>query len=100
MRETNFQELLKSVREGGAILRGERRASRQMVLPDTSEVLDAAGVREKTRLSQPDFARVMGVSLRTVQAWERRHRNPAGPAAALLRVIADDPRTALRAIGR
>jgi hypothetical protein len=33
MKQKAFQELLRSIREGGAILRGEVKASRRIVLP-------------------------------------------------------------------
>ncbi len=94
--EKTFGELLESVREGGAILRGTRKASRRFVV-------GAAGVRairERTRLSQSEFAQLMGVSIKTLQNWEQERRRPTGPAAALLRIISHEPRIALEAIHR
>jgi putative transcriptional regulator len=94
MKEALFQELIASVREGGAILRSERKPSRRFKV-------DAKGVRsirESTQLSQAEFARLIGVSVRTLQNWEQERRKPTGPAAALLRVIQREPEAALRAI--
>jgi DNA-binding transcriptional regulator YiaG len=55
-------------------------------------------IREQTRLSQSEFANLMRVSVKTLQNWEQDRRRPTGPAAALLRIIAHDPRLALKAI--
>jgi len=91
-----FKELLDSVREAGAILRGQKKASRRLVI-------GASGVRtirERTKLSQSEFARLIGVSVKTLQNWEQDRRRPAGPAAALLKIIAHEPQLAVKAIHR
>jgi putative transcriptional regulator len=89
-----FEELLDSVREAGAILRGRKKASRRVTI-------GASGVRrirERTSLSQSEFARLIGVSVKTLQNWEQDRRRPTGPAAALLKIIALEPRLAVKAI--
>ena len=94
MKKEMFEELLGSVREAGAILRGRKKPSRRIVI-------DSAGVRsirERTSLSQSDFARLIGVSVKTLQNWEQDRRCPTGPAAALLRIISREPRLAVQAI--
>ena len=61
------------------------------------EVTDATEARFKLGLSQPEFAEMLGVSVRTLQDWEHQ---PSGAAKALLRVAAKAPkavRAALRA---
>lgn len=96
MKAKSFDELLASVREGGQILRGERKAARTFKV-------DAAGVRavrERTKLSQSEFAALIGVSVKTLQNWEQARRVPTGPAAALLRLIASEPQLALRVMAR
>jgi DNA-binding transcriptional regulator YiaG len=55
-------------------------------------------LRGRMRLSQYDFARMLRVSIKTVQNWEQGRRAPTGPAAALLRVMDREPRAALRAL--
>jgi putative transcriptional regulator len=94
MKARNLKELLESVREGGAILRGEKSAARRFAV----ETEGVRGVREKTSLSQSEFADLIGVSVKTLQNWEQERRRPTGPAAALLRIIAYDPKLAIRAI--
>jgi len=47
--------------------------------------------RQKSGLSQSQFAELMGVSLRTLQEWEQGRRNPSGAAKTLLRVAETHP---------
>jgi putative transcriptional regulator len=91
-----FEELLESVREGGAILRGSRKPSRRFV----ARASGIRAIRERTRLSQLEFAGLIGVSVKTLQNWEQDRRRPTGPAAALLKIIAYEPQLAVRAIHR
>lgn len=77
-------ELLGSVREGGAILRGELEPARTFRLDDP----DVRSVREKYGLSQPRFAALMGISVGTLRNWEQGRRKPEGSARVLLRVVA------------
>ena len=53
-----------------------------------SEVTQA---RAKSGLSQSQFARVLGVSMRTLQEWEQGRRKPSGAARALLTIAAKRP---------
>ena len=94
MKARVFEELLKSVREGGEILRGQRRASRRFEVGSSG----IRAIRERTRLSQSEFARLIGVSVKTLQNWEQDRRRPTGPAAVLLRIIAQEPLLAVKAI--
>lgn len=91
-----FGELLASVREGGAILRGQHKPSRSFVV----EASGVRAIRERTSLSQSEFADLIGVSIKTLQNWEQDRRRPTGPAAALLQIIAHEPQLALKAIHR
>jgi putative transcriptional regulator len=42
--------------------------------------------------SQSEFALMIGVSVATLQNWEPGRRSPDGPALALLRVAAKNPK--------
>jgi putative transcriptional regulator len=87
MKDELFAELLESVREGGAILRGEKQPSRILALkePDVKEI------RERYNLSQGQFASLLGISVKTLQNWEQGRRIPRGPARVLLQVAAKHP---------
>jgi putative transcriptional regulator len=87
MNDELFAELVESVREGGAILRGEKAASRQFVL----QAPDVKQIREGYHLSQSEFAALLGVSIKTLQNWEQGRRTPHGPARVLLQVAARHP---------
>ncbi len=96
MKKEMFEELLGSVREAGAILRGEKKPSRKMIIGGPGVRV----IRERTSLSQSDFASLIGVSVKTLQNWEQDRRRPTGPAAALLSIIDHDPALAVKAIHR
>lgn len=91
-----FDELLDSVREGGAILRGDKAASRAFVADEP----DVAAIRDQYGLSQVQFATLLGISVRTLQNWEQGRRQPHGPAKVLLRVAARHPRAVLDVVKR
>jgi len=85
--EETFEELVASVREGGAILRGEAPPSRQFVV----EGPDVQRIRASYKLSQSEFAALLGISVATLQNWEQGRRSPNGPARVLLQVAARHP---------
>jgi len=87
MNEELFAELLESVREGAAIMRGEQGPSRKFIIeePDVKEI------REQYNLSQSQFASLLGISVKTLQNWEQGRRVPRGPARVLLQVAARHP---------
>jgi len=96
MKTQMFEELLESVREAGSILRGRKTPSRRTVIGGPG----VRSIRERTSLSQSEFARLIGVSVKTLQNWEQDRRRPTGPAAALLSIIDHDPALAVKAIHR
>ena len=55
-------------------------------------------IRERTGLSQMQFARLIGVSKRTLENWEQGRRRPTGPARALLKLVDHDPEHAIRTL--
>ena len=95
MDKTLFNELRQSLEQARAIARGEMKASRRFVAPATPDV---KAVRERTGLSQSDFARLMGVSVKTLQNWEQNRRHPTGPASALLKIVSAAPEIALKSL--
>ncbi len=93
-RET-FADLLQSVRDLGRHRRGETvRGVRITTLQD----VEPRAVRQATKLSQGGFAELIGVPVKTLQNWEQHRTRPTGPARALLRAIAKDPKAVLRAL--
>jgi DNA-binding transcriptional regulator YiaG len=56
-----------------------------------------AATREKFGLSQGRFARLLGISVRTLHHWEQGSRTPSGAARVLLRVASRHPEALLEA---
>ncbi|MCW5658461.1 MAG: helix-turn-helix domain-containing protein [Burkholderiaceae bacterium] len=75
-------ELLQSVREMKA---GQTRVV-------SSPVIEA---RQKTGLSQSQFAALLGVSVRTLQGWEQGRKQPSGAARTLLAIASINPKAVL-----
>jgi putative transcriptional regulator len=94
MKDSAFQELLTSVRQAGRIRRGALAAARTTEFRPT----DVKAVRARIGASQTDFAMMIGVSVATLRNWEQGRRTPEGPALALLRVAAKDPKAVVAAL--
>jgi putative transcriptional regulator len=60
---------------------------------------EVRSIRYRLRLSQLDFATMIGVSVSTLQGWEEGRHHPDGPAQALLRICAKSPRLVAKALG-
>ena len=75
------REILKGLRQ---LKRGEH--GRVTTVPSVSSIREQAG------LSQPKFAQLLGVSVRTLQEWEQGRRAPSGAARTLLLIAAKNPR--------
>jgi putative transcriptional regulator len=89
-----FVDLVQSLKEAAAIANGDAMASRRFEVVRT----DVKAVREKIGLSQSEFARLMRVSVKTLQNWEQHRRHPTGPAAALLAIVSAAPEVALKSL--
>ena len=63
MKDEMFDQLVESVRQGGAILRGEAKPSRvfKVSAPDVKRI------RAQYQLSQSEFAALLGISVGTLR---------------------------------
>jgi putative transcriptional regulator len=50
------------------------------------------------QISLTEYAMMIGVSTRTLQNWVQGRRKPAGPANALLKIAAKNPKAVLEAL--
>jgi putative transcriptional regulator len=54
-----------------------------------------AATRSKLRLTQDQFAELLGISVKTLHNWEQGRRKPTGAARVLLRVASRHPQIVL-----
>jgi len=95
MKTELFQELLESVKQGAAIIKGKAQPSRSFEFPET----EIRALREQFGLSQDKFAHLVGISVGTLRNWEQGRRKPEGPAKVLLMVAARHPEALLDIAG-
>ena len=87
-RKTTFEPLPDgSVRR--TVLRADGTLEKQEVLVGPQWQLMAA--RAQSGLSQSEFARATGVSVRTLQEWEQGRKVPSGAARSLLKLVSRHP---------
>ncbi len=100
----------KHSRLGRRIIEGlelvEKHVKGQIKLPvgyvEVPDFVDVKAIREKSGLTQAEFARRYGISPRSLQEWEQGRRQPEGAVRAYLRVIDRNPgavESALRQAG-
>lgn len=77
------QEILQGIRDFKAGRTGRR------FTVDSYAIVRA---REKSGLTQAEFAKLLGVSVRTLQDWEQGRREPNAAAQTLIRVAEKHPK--------
>jgi putative transcriptional regulator len=88
-------ELMESLEEAAAILRGEQDAARVHLAPD---MVDVRAIRDRLGLSRPAFAERFGLAVAAVRDWEQGLRRPDPAARVLLLVIARNPDVVAEAV--
>ncbi len=94
--DTDFgRELIASMQEGVAILRGEKEPARVHL---ASGAVDVRAIRGRLGLSRSAFAERFGLAVGAVRDWEQGLRCPEPAARVLLMVIARSPDVVARAV--
>ncbi len=78
-----------------AVEHGEMQPTRRTLLEVTTNTMST---RQQLGVSQSKFAKMIGVSVRTLENWEQGRSQPNGAAKALLRVAAYAPEVVLQAL--
>ena len=93
-----LREIMAGLDDARAYLNGERTgfAVHETDVPCP----DVVAIRSKTGLSQPAFARSIGIPLGTLKSWEQGRRRPEGPARVLLALIDKRPSIVQDELGR
>ena len=94
MKAKDFEKLAKSIKQAGKIRRRKARPSRVFEFRPA----DIKAIREGLGKSQSEFAMMIGVSVSTLQNWEQGRRQPEGPARALLKIAAENPKAVAKAL--
>ena len=95
MNDKQFDELKAAVKIMARHMRGEKVAGlRVYEVPEP----DVRAIREAAAVSQAEFAHLIGINVRTLQNWEQGRSRPTGAARALLKIVASNPRSAMKAL--
>lgn len=93
-----YEKVMKGLKDAQGFLKGKRDgfAVHEIEVPEP----DVVAIRGKTGLSQPAFAKSIGVPLGTLKNWEQGRRRPEGSARVLLALIAKRPSIVQEELGR
>ena len=95
-RSTLANEIISGLKQAIAHNQGETKLrTRQIYIPEN---LDVRAVREKSGLSQAEFAFRYGFNPRTLQQWEQGRSKPETAVLAYLKVIDKNPEGVLTAL--
>ena len=91
-KESLFEDLKQGLEEAIAFNQGKGKARVHRRKVDVAPLPHYQGtkvkhLRERLNLSQRTFAEVVGVSLKTIEAWEANRSEPNGPAQRVLSLI-------------
>ena len=85
-----FEDLQQGLQEAIEFEKGKGKAKSvtYIITPVTDyDHKEIRGIRRKAGMTQAVFASYMGVSTKTVEAWERGKTHPTGPACRLLNIL-------------
>lgn len=94
MKDSDFNNLVTSIKQAGKIQRGEMKPSRVFEITP----LDVKQIREKLHKTQQEFALMIGISVATLRNWEQGRRRPEGPAMVLLKIAQTNPEAISQAL--
>ena len=96
MKKKSFDRLVESLDEVRAHVATGRFAGRISRIEVGAS--DIRAVRERSGMTQRQFAATFGIGLGTLQKWERGERHPSGAAKSLLLVMQADLPAVVRAL--
>lgn len=90
-----YDSIIKGLNEAVEFEKGNVKAKTSMLsvapLPDIKSD-DIKNIRRSLDMTQMIFAAVMGVSVKTVEAWEAGTNTPSGTARRMLFLLKSDPK--------
>jgi putative transcriptional regulator len=88
-------DLIAAMSEALEHSRGKRKANVHRI---AVKPIDIRAIRTRLKLTQDQMSELLGVSLSGYRKWEQGQRQPHGAARTLLRVMAKEPQSVLRAL--
>ncbi len=93
MDKRHFDPLVKGVREMTRYIAAVRAGKSVRGLRTTElSAPDVRTIREVAKISQSQFAKLIGVNLRTLQNCEQQRTQPTEPARARLKIVTSNPK--------
>ncbi|MBL8893771.1 MAG: helix-turn-helix domain-containing protein [Rhizobiales bacterium] len=88
-------DLIAAMSEALEHARGKRKAKAHRIVV---KPMDVRAIRTRLKLTQDQMSELLGVSLSGYRKWEQGQRQPQGAARTLLKVMAKEPKSVLRAL--
>jgi putative transcriptional regulator len=91
-----YKDIIKSLDEAIEYEKGNLKAKRRTVVVQPLAEYKSSEIRNlrlQLEFSQVAFASVLGVSPKTIEAWEAGRNQPSGPARRMLELISNDKTT-------
>jgi putative transcriptional regulator len=97
------EQIRKGLEEAIRHARGEITLKTTTVeIPDEPPEIDAptlVALRDQSRMTQAMFARLLNVSIKTVQSWEQGVRTPSHASRRLIQIFSQHPETVCQSVG-
>ena len=89
--KTSLEQAIEYVDGDSTKARKKTVAIKELASFSAQEIKD---LRLQMNLTQKSFAALMGVSTKTIEAWERGTNHPSGAARRLLEILKNEPHVA------
>lgn len=95
MNNNLFNDIMTGLNQAESYTKGDKNAARtnkhKIKLINNYNEEAIKKIRSELNLTQRAFAEVMGVSTKTIEAWERGINKPSGSSSRLLQIFEDNP---------
>jgi putative transcriptional regulator len=87
-------EIISALEESVEYLKGKKKLkTSEFIIPELPDLKakDIKRIRTDLHLTQDALALILGVSKKTIEAWENGRNSPQGPATRVLSMLEKDP---------
>ncbi|MFN0192552.1 MAG: helix-turn-helix domain-containing protein [Aestuariivirga sp.] len=93
-----FEKIMRGLEDARAYAQGKPKAGTKVYKVKVDRT-DVAALRMRQKLTQAQFAELLGTSLGTIRKWESGERSPSGAAARLIRLLEAKPKVVTDTLG-